>query len=184
MRNRFREYRERLVANAFCPKGKGGGIDPTCSPSGASAGEEHVPVSDVVKKVAELFKKTRNPMNGGECGSVARTYQLLNPAFKAYAITTRDPSGEGKGISHLMVSADGGKTFYDGQGKKLTRSSLLKNYDARDNPEVVPAQYHDDPKSRGGGFYKAEGSPEEFDCGHWKGLDNWVRGKIKDHHDI
>jgi hypothetical protein len=43
MKNRFRDYRDRLAkrladkrltGNSFCPTGKGGGVDPSCSPGG------------------------------------------------------------------------------------------------------------------------------------------------------
>jgi hypothetical protein len=110
------------------------------------------------------YKKDKSQMNGGDCGEAARTLEVVNPAFKAYALMTDVPAayGGGRQIEHLMVSDDGGKTFVDGQGVRTAKAVVSKS---KDNPELVPATYVKDPKSRFGGYYKTADSPEEFDAG-------------------
>lgn len=164
------------VLNVFCKTGQGGGIDPTCSSKGGSTGSTpQLSVEQIGSAMTKMYKETSRPMNGGECGSVAKTLMDMNPAFKAYAVTTQDPYNKkdptARGISHLVVSADGGKTFVDGQGVRNAKS-VLKESAASDLPKIVPAEYVVDPKygMRSGGYFKAADSPEKFEAGPMQDL--------------
>ncbi len=155
---------ELLLINAFCPTGEGGGQDDSGGSSSGSNGVPRLAVAQIKTAMNELFKTTRDPRNGGDCGAVARALEMSNPKFKVYAIISNPPSmGAGYGIDHLMVSDDGGKTFVDGQGVRSAKQAMGK-HDPKDQAKIVPAEYIKDKKSRYGGYYKAQGSEEKFDA--------------------
>lgn len=53
------------VANAFCPTGKGGGVDPSCGgEKGGGGGRTERFTSDEKKKLAELESRNSNAING------------------------------------------------------------------------------------------------------------------------
>ena len=165
----------RPLTNAFCPTGPGGGLDNSCSPRGPSvskSGEGYASVSSIAKTMSALYKKTRNPMNGGECGAVARALELANPRLKPYAVVI--PYDGSTEIAHLLVSADGGKTFIDGMGRRTKEQVLSKTTKG----EVVPAKYHEDTNFRAGGYYEAADS--KFEAGPYEKIQRLVTVETKD----